>query len=230
MDVDAWLSVGTHGDIAIQGCDFDLLSDRDGLILLRLPIEERKLGAAECADRGDLRPAEALFNREILQAAHRFIALLQDNREGALAIRLVKQFALHVLPPFPQMSATSSALALALEILDGTLAIFCLGPCREGPEVATLAGLRVDLPRIETVLPGLELADHLVASRGRGALGRTPLQAQTSPHNAALAEFRQPGFDPPGARNRVKPPSVPKPDGRSRGRSATHRWRNNGSP
>jgi hypothetical protein len=60
---------------------------------------ECKLGTAERVDCSELRPAEALFDREILQATHRFIALLQDNREGELAIRLVKQFALHALPP-----------------------------------------------------------------------------------------------------------------------------------
>jgi hypothetical protein len=78
----------------------DATSTWDGLAFLRLPVEERKLGTAEGADRSHLRPAEALIDRKVLQATHRFVPLLQDNREGALAVRLMKQFAQHALPPF----------------------------------------------------------------------------------------------------------------------------------
>ena len=52
------------------------------------------------------------------------------------------------------------ALTMPLEVLDGTLVLLCLGPRREGPEVAAFARLRIDLPRIQAALPGLERADH----------------------------------------------------------------------
>jgi hypothetical protein len=49
---------------------------------------------------------------------------------------------------------------MTLEILHGPLLLFCLGARREGAEVSTFAGLRIDLPRIQTLLAGFELADH----------------------------------------------------------------------
>src|SRR5688572_20389226 len=54
------------------------------------------------------------LNGEILEAAHRFVALL--HREGAFAFRLMKQFALHALPPFAAVPKRRE-LSMALEML-----------------------------------------------------------------------------------------------------------------
>ena len=48
-------------------------------------------------------------------------------------------------------------LSMAFEILHDTLVLFCLSPCREGPEVATPPGLRIDLPRNRRYWPDLSL-------------------------------------------------------------------------
>src|SRR5213595_18270 len=48
----------------------------------------------------------------------RIAAVLQDDREGAFAVRLMKQFALHALPPCAR-GPERRALSVALEVLDG---------------------------------------------------------------------------------------------------------------
>src|ERR1700759_3449252 len=47
-----------------------------------------------------------------------------------------------------------------LEILHVSLVLFGRGARLEGAEITALAGLRVDLARIEPVLAGSQLADH----------------------------------------------------------------------
>src|SRR5688572_5328513 len=93
MNVDGGLVIGADGNIADQRSHFDLLLDRNGLVLLGLPIEEGEPCAAQCADRGDLRTANSLFDRELLQATHCLVALLQDHGKGALAAVLMQQLA-----------------------------------------------------------------------------------------------------------------------------------------
>src|SRR5205085_9524412 len=49
--------------------------------------------------------------------------------------------------------------AAALEVLDLALVLFGLGAGLEGAEVAALAGLGIELARIEAVFAGFQLAD-----------------------------------------------------------------------
>src|SRR5436305_14630235 len=53
-----------------------------------------------------------------------------------------------------------AALVRPLEELDGPLVPLRGRPGGERPQVASLARLRVDLPRVEAVLARLEFADH----------------------------------------------------------------------
>jgi hypothetical protein len=55
--------------------------------------------AAQGANRGDLRPTDAFLDRELLQAPHCLVTLLEDHRKGALPTVFMKQFGLHRLPP-----------------------------------------------------------------------------------------------------------------------------------
>ena len=63
-----------------QGGNFHLLLDWIGAVF-STPVEERKHRSLY------LRCAEVLFQGEVLQAAHRFDALLQNDRESAPAVR-----------------------------------------------------------------------------------------------------------------------------------------------
>jgi hypothetical protein len=54
----------------------------------------------------------------------------------------------------------SRSLAVALEVLDFTLVLLGRRAGIERPEIAPSARLRVDLPRIQSVFPRSELADH----------------------------------------------------------------------
>src|SRR6201989_2303518 len=49
---------------------------------------------------------------------------------------------------------------MAFEVLHRAFVLLGLGARLEGAEIAALAGLRVDLARIEALAAGLELADH----------------------------------------------------------------------
>lgn len=74
MNMYAWFAVRSHDDIADEGSDFDLLLDGYGAVLLRLPVEERKLGAAQRADRSHLRRAEPFLDGEVLSPFCRMTA------------------------------------------------------------------------------------------------------------------------------------------------------------
>src|SRR3977135_4579075 len=65
----------------------------------------------------------------------------------------------------------------ALEILYRALVLQRRGTRREGAEVAALAGLRIDLARIEPVLARFELADHEASPRIAGLSTALPVGA-----------------------------------------------------
>src|SRR2546430_2084565 len=90
--------------------------------------------------------------------------------------------------------------SVALEVLDFALVLLRGGKRRERAEVASLAGLRIDLAGIEAVAPGFELADHAIFGSssgmefpGRGFAPRFPgpyIGAFTSA-NASIAPMRR---------------------------------------
>jgi hypothetical protein len=50
--------------------------------------------------------------------------------------------------------------SMPFEILHGSLMLLGRGQCRKGSQIPALAGFRVNLSRIKTVLSGRQLANH----------------------------------------------------------------------
>src|SRR5262245_28472348 len=59
-----------------------------------------------------------------------------------------------------ERGAAPRRLTLVLEELHRAFVLLRLFARVEGPQFPALAGLGIDLPRVESVLPRLELADH----------------------------------------------------------------------
>lgn len=55
---------------------------------------------------------------------------------------------------------TKPEISVPLEVLDVALMSFGFLSCREGAQIAALAGLGILLARVETVLAGGEFANH----------------------------------------------------------------------
>src|SRR6185503_9844346 len=66
--------------------------------------------------------------------------------------------------------------ATAFEILYGALVLLCLVATVECPQISPFAGLWVLLPRIQSILAGLEFSDHLFSGSGMSMIQRHVLK------------------------------------------------------
>jgi len=70
-------------------------------------------------------------------------------------------------------------VSMAFEILDGAFVSLSRRACAKGPEIAPLAGLAVELARVQAVFSGAQFADHADIAIRTGCLAcrRPPVLA-----------------------------------------------------
>ena len=85
-----------------------------------------------------------------------------------------------------------------LEVLHRALVLFRGCPCAEGPQVAALAGLGIDLTRIQSITTGLELPDHDCSAAASAAVTLNRATGKFANASATLMSMRLPrslGFE-----------------------------------
>jgi hypothetical protein len=95
VDMQSGLALRIVGDVANQGSDFDLLADRNFLVVLLLPVEVEQDRIAQGADRGKARSVDIFALSELLKACDDLLAGFEHNHKGALPAGFMEQFVLH---------------------------------------------------------------------------------------------------------------------------------------